>query len=51
MKYVFWAHLLIWVLVSLYVYLVQRKLALVESRVSKAERALEETKERENRDA
>ena len=50
MAYVFWAHLVIWILVSFYLFAVQRKLSLMESRVGSVEQKLEREKEEEAQD-
>lgn len=47
MVYVFWAHLVIWILVSLYLFTVQRKLTLTESRIASVEQKLQEKREGE----
>jgi CcmD family protein len=39
-RYVFWAHLSIWILVSVYIFFLQRKLAFAESRLKQVEEKL-----------
>jgi CcmD family protein len=50
MAYVFWAHLVIWILVSFYLFAVQRKLTLTESRITSVEQKLKEKREGEAQD-
>jgi len=48
--YVFWAHLAVWILVSFYIFVIQRKLSHTESRIASALEKLKEQKEGETRD-
>jgi hypothetical protein len=45
--YVFWAHLVVWILVSFYMLVIQRRLAFMELRVNAAEERLKEDEEGE----
>ena len=50
MVYLFWAHLAVWILVSFYIFMIQRGLFGVESRVASAMERLKEEREGETRD-
>jgi hypothetical protein len=50
MVYVFWAHLAVWVLVSFYIFMIQRKLIFMETRVGSIEERLGQEKEKERED-